>query len=235
MIGSAVAATGATLGFSDVTIAAQRRAIPDPASSPHAVSSSNYEFLTDVEVAFLAAALARLIPTDELGPGAADSGGVLFIDRQLAGAYGHAAGWYMQGPWMDGDEGQGFQSRLSPAETYRVGIRAVDAYCRSHFDGRVFHALSSSEQDSLLTDLEKGNIELDGVKAKGLFALLLQNTLESFFSDPLYGGNRDMAGWRLIGFPGARYDYRDAVDKHGARFGLPPVSILGRKAWSPKG
>lgn len=240
VIGSTVAATGSVLfGFSDVALAAKMQRgtmpfVPDPAAIPHVVTSSNYEFFGSEEVAFLNAAVGRLIPTDELGPGAADAGCVLFIDRQMAGAYGRADGWYMQGPWPEGEEGQGFQSRMTPAETYRAGIRAVDDYCRSHFDAKRFHALTSSEQDALLTGLEKGDIKLEGVKAKEFFALLLQNTLEGFFADPLYGGNRDMAGWKLIGFPGARYDYRDAVEKHGQRYALPPVGILGRKTRLPK-
>ena len=37
---------------------------------------------------------------------------------------------------------------------------------------------------------------------------------EGFFSDPVYGGNRNMVGWSMIGFPGTRYDYRDLVDRH---------------------
>ena len=52
------------------------------------------------------------------------------------------------------------------------------------------------------------------VKGAEFFALLLQNTQEGFFADPIYGGNRDMAGWKLVGFPGARYDYRDWVERH---------------------
>jgi hypothetical protein len=72
----------------------------------------------------------------------------------------------------------------------------------------------------------------DGVKAKAFFELLLQNTPEGFFSDPIYGGNRDMVGWKLIGFPGARYDYRPYVDKHGAQLDLPPVGLKGRPGWT---
>jgi gluconate 2-dehydrogenase gamma chain len=54
---------------------------------------------------------------------------------------------------------------------------------------------------------------------------MLQNTMEGFFADPLYGGNRNMASWKMIGFPGARYDYRDHIDKHNVRYPRPPVSI----------
>jgi gluconate 2-dehydrogenase gamma chain len=60
----------------------------------------------------------------------------------------------------------------------------------------------------------------------------MANAMEGFFADPIYGGNRDMAGWKLIGFPGARYDYRDHVGKHNQPYPLPPVSILGRGEWT---
>ena len=70
--------------------------------------------------------------------------------------------------------------------------------------------------------------------AKAFFKQLLLNTQEGFFADPMYGGNKDMAAWKMIGFPGARYDYRDFVAKHNQLFPLPPVSIQGRPAWNIK-
>ncbi len=63
-----------------------------------------------------------------------------------------------------------------------------------------------NDQDIVLKGLESGSIELKDVKSASFFALLLANTQEGFFADPIYGGHRDMAGWRMIGFPGARYD-----------------------------
>lgn len=212
-----------------------RGAVPGSSSTsanPQPVSGTGYLFFDSVEVAFVEAAVARLIPADALGPGALEAGCVLFIDRQLAGPYGRAERWYMQGPWPAGDAQQGLQSRMSPAATYREGIRAANDYCRTRFAGKTFNQLAAADQDKLLTGLEKGEQELQGVNAKSFFAMLLQNTVEGFFSDPLYGGNRDMVGWKLIGFPGARYDHRDVVGKHGERYMLPPVGIMGRKDWS---
>jgi gluconate 2-dehydrogenase gamma chain len=63
--------------------------------------------------------------------------------------------------------------------------------------------------------------------------MFLQNVIEGFFSDPIYGGNRDMVGWKLIGFPGARYDYRPYVSKHNQKLALEPVGIGGRPGWTP--
>ncbi|MFV4649144.1 gluconate 2-dehydrogenase subunit 3 family protein, partial [Mycobacterium tuberculosis] len=83
-----------------------------------------------------------------------------------------------------------------------------------------------------LKKLEKGEVQLaDGVDAAGFFKLLLQNVMEGFFSDPLYGGNRGMAGWKLIGFSGARYDQRAYVKTYGQPYPLPPVGVTGRPEW----
>ena len=71
--------------------------------------------------------------------------------------------------------------------------------------------------------------------AKAFFALLLQNTLEGYFADPIYGGNRDMAAWRMIGFPGAHYDFRPYVSRFGEPYALPPVGISGRPEWKRQG
>ena len=99
--------------------------------------------------------------------------------------------------------------------------------------GKAFAELAASEQDEVLKALESGQAQLKGgVSAKSFFELLLQNTIEGFFADPIYGGNRDMAGWRLIGFPSARYDYRDFVSRHGEPYPLPPVALKGRPEWN---
>lgn len=79
--------------------------------------------------------------------------------------------------------------------------------------------------------MEEGNLEIEGVSASSFFELILTNTIEGFFSDPIYGGNRDMLGWRLVGFPGARYDYRDYLDHDGRRLDIPPVGLAGRPEW----
>ena len=234
-LGAAVA-TGAPLASADgrmiqgaIPWAPGEADAPTPVAQP-----GTYLFFTPDEAAFVEAATARLIPADELGPGARELGCPLFIDRQLAGAYGRAERWYMFGPWAQGTKTQGFQSRLTPAQFYRAAIAAIDADCRSRFDKKTFAQLDADAQDQFLTGLESGKISLDPVDAAAFFKQLLDNTIEGYFADPLYGGNKDMAAWKMIGYPGARYDYRDYVAKHGERFPLPPVAILGRPAWSPK-
>ena len=232
------AALGAVAGAAlDVTPAAARTIkggmpwAPGEADAPQPPAPGAYIFFSPEEATFVEAACARLIPADELGPGARELGCPFFIDRQLAGAFGRAERWYMQGPWADGTKSQGFQSRLTPAQIYRAGIKGVDDWCRGQHGKKSFAELAPPDQDQVLSQMEKGSIKVDGVDAGDFFHLLLQNTTEGFFADPLYGGNKDMAAWKMIGFPGARYDYRDWVSRHNERYPRPPVSLRGRPAW----
>jgi gluconate 2-dehydrogenase gamma chain len=137
----------------------------------------------------------------------------------------------MQGPWSPGLPTQGWQTRLTPAGMYRTAIKAIDAAVARDGHAASFAALAEHDQDAFLHRLEKGESTLDGVDAKAFFAQLWQNTLEGFWSDPIYGGNRDLAGWKLIGFPGARYDQSPYVGRHGEAYPLPPVGLKGRVEW----
>lgn len=190
-------------------------------------------FFTQAERRCVDAITARLIPSDESGPGAREAGVLDFIDSQMAGFYGRGERWYTQGPFQDGFDGQGYQSEYPPAGLYRAAIEALDAHCRDAYGDRPFADLSDSEQDEMLKRMEDGELELDGVSAQAFFNLILDNAIEGFFCDPIYGGNRDMVGWKLVGFPGARYDYRDFLDHNGARIELEPVSLKGRPGWNP--
>ena len=187
---------------------------------PHA-----YGFLTPQEVRFLDAAVERLIPTDELGPGARDAGVTCYIDRQLCSVWGTHGRNYRSGPWLEGTPEQGYQSRLTPQEVYRIGIYETNEYCRAKYD-KYFEFLPPEQQDEVLKALERGEVELPSLSSKLFFDLLWRNTEEGFFADPMYGGNRDKVGWKLLGFPGiSSSEYRD-------RLGSPeiyraePVSIL---------
>lgn len=194
------------------------------------VGKTSWRFFVGAEAAFVHAAVARLIPADEYGPGAADAGVPEFIDAQLAGPYGKAERWYMAGPWQDGDEDQGWQSHLTPAGLYRAAIAAIDAHCRGTLGG-VFAQAKPAQQDTVLHALEKGEVKLPGgASAKTFFKTLWQNTQEGFFADPMYGGNRDFAGWKLVGFPGPRYNYIEDIRHYGEPYTLPVVGLKGREA-----
>ncbi len=185
-------------------------------------------FLNATEKRFIASACARIIPKDDLGPGAVEAAVPDFIDRQLAGPFGQASTWYMQGPWSKGTEQQGYQLKFTPAQLYRHAIKNIDDQCAQQF-GKSFADLASGQQDDFLKSLEKGNVELADVPAKTFFGVLLQNVIEGFLADPMYGGNRDFIGWKLIGFPGPRYNYVEEIEQYGKPYPLPPVSLkLGR-------
>src|ERR1700733_6737610 len=202
------------------------------ATPPVVVRPGPWMFFTSDEAATIEAVVNRLIPSDDRGPGGKDAGCAVFIDRQLAGPYGIAAGLYMKPPFMPGAATQGYQLPDAPAARYRAGLKALADYLKATFSGKSFHELATADQDKVLAGLESGSVALKDVKSADFFALLLQNTEEGFFADPVYGGNRDMAGWKLVGFPGARYDYRDWVERHNESYPLPPVSIMGRSDWT---
>src|SRR5664280_967756 len=187
------------------------------------------KYFTREEWVFLQAACGRLIPADENGSGAVELGVPEFIDREMEGPFGHAATWYMQGPFTPAQPELGYQSPLTPREVYRAGIAAVDKHCKRIFGNKSFSELSVTQQDSVLTDLEKGTLDFENVSGKSFFGFLLQNTKEGYLADPIHGGNKNMGSWKMIGFPGARADFLDWVNKYGARYPLSSVDIAGRK------
>ncbi len=201
---------------------------------PETFTQQGWLFFTDAEAATLEAIVDRLIPEDELSPGGKACGCAVFIDRQLHGFYGNFERLYMQGPFHEGTPEQGDQSALTPRDRYRLGLAELDKYAQKQHHKR-FHELSGDVQDKVLQGLEKGDIQFDGINSTLFFAQVLSNTTEGFFADPIYGGNRDMASWKMIGFPGARYDYRDFVERHNEDLHLTPVSITGSADWMKKG
>lgn len=184
-----------------------------------------FGFLTQPEIRFLDAAVERLIPTDELGPGGRDAGVTVYIDRQLFSAWGTHGRNYRSGPWLEGTPEQGFQSRLMPQEIYRVGIREINNYCLGAYE-KLFDQLSADRQEEVLKALEKGQVELPSLSSKLFFDLLWRNTEEGYFADPMYGGNRGKVGWKLLGFPGVpSAAYREHLDNT-ELYHAEPVSIL---------
>jgi gluconate 2-dehydrogenase gamma chain len=199
---------------------------------PVADLNAGYAFFSDPEAAFIEAAVERLIPSDPVGPGALEAGVPQFLDRQLLGAFGRGDHYYLGGPWPKGTPEQGYQSRFNPAQLYRAAMAEIDKYTAIHFNGVAFAKTQPADQDQILKDLEVGKITLgSGVDGKTFFSMLLQNTKEGYLSDPIYGGNKDMGSWKMIGFPGAHYDYSEWVERHNERVPYPPVSLLGRPGW----
>jgi len=214
------AAVGADAPAEAQTPAAAKAA---PAAAP---VSHAYTFLTAPEAAFIEAAVDRLIPADDLTPGGTDCGVATFIDRQLAGAWGSGDRMYMQGPWDKGVPTQGYQSPLTPAEYFRAGIAAVNAFTRKTLQ-KDFDRLTVDQQITVLRDMEQGRAALDGVPAQEFFNLLLATAMQGFFADPVYGGNRDKAAWKMIGFPGVIAIYSEHIKTYrNKKYDVEPKSIL---------
>jgi len=184
--------------------------------------ATTYLFLNTEEAAFIEAAVARLIPADDQWPGALEAGVPNYIDKQLAGAWGSGERLYRSGPWQAGTPSQGYQLPLTPAEFFRNAITAINAELRTTTP---FAKMAAADQDAYLHSLEAGGKDLGGVPSNVFFSELWESTVEGFFSDPVYGGNRDMIAWRMIGFPGAYASYYDIVHQHGISIDRAPVSL----------
>jgi gluconate 2-dehydrogenase gamma chain len=201
---------------------AQQPQPPNPPADPADVLF----FFTEPEARFMTAAVNRLIPPDPRWPGAADAGVVTYIDRQLASGYGEGAKMYLKGPWVpDAPTQQGYQLRYTPAELYRRAIAETGEIVRQSHNGQEFWDLDALPMDDILKGLETGGIALPSLPSPVFFESLLANTIEGWFADPAYGGNRDMVAWRMIGFPGAYAQYVDLVEEHGHVCRRPPISI----------
>lgn len=206
---------------------------PGAVDAPPEATEGGWQVFTMEEARMVEAIVERLIPADDLSASGKDAGCAVFIDRQLAGEYGTSDRLYMQGPFQAALPTQGDQSSETPLTKYRQGLASLDAHCRSAFTGRAFAELSPEERDDLLGQMDRDEVQWEGpVAAHTFFRLVLDNTMEGFFADPVYGGNRDMVSWKMIGFPGTRYDYRDHVLKHNQPYTLPPVSLMGREDWA---
>ncbi|HJP68224.1 MAG TPA: gluconate 2-dehydrogenase subunit 3 family protein [Sphingomicrobium sp.] len=200
--------------------------------APEAAEGGGWRYLNPGEVGFLTAAVDRMIPADPTGPSGSEAGVVVFIDRQLAGEYGSGAHFYLEGPWQKGAESQGYQSRFTPAQFYRHAISAIEQAVGRSEHGKAFKDVPADRQDALLKQMESGELKLDGpITSKSFFTMFLQNVLEGYFSDPIYGGNKDAAAWKMIGFPGAHYDYSEWVTAYNQPVPVETVGLRGRRAW----
>jgi gluconate 2-dehydrogenase gamma chain len=139
--------------------------------------------LTAAQAGVLDAFVERLIPTDAIGPGGKEAGVSAFIARSLAGGLSgglkHLAGFYA------------------------AGLNAVDAYATSAYGG-AFASLPADKQDAVLTDMAAGKATGFVPDSATFFATVHEHALEGMFSDPVYGGNKNFAGWDLLNYPGVR-------------------------------
>lgn len=216
------------VGLPGAAWAPRPQAAPEP--SPPAAEPPNrtLKFFNAQEAAAMDAIAARLIPADELGPGAKEAGVTQFLDGQLAGAWGAGEQFYRQGPFESGTPEQGYQLSFTPAEMFRRGLAALDAATRRQ-DGKPYAELDTARQDAWLHDMQAGKPDFSPLPSDVFFQALLDATIEGFFSDPLYGGNVDMVGWKLVGFPGAYASFSNDIERHGVIWAGRPVSIANAR------
>jgi gluconate 2-dehydrogenase gamma chain len=259
LIGGASAAGGLAAGALGLPGALAQEATPSATPGTHEMAgmatapptNEGFTFFVPYQAAIIRAAAARLIPSDDLGPGAEEAGVVYFIDRELASAKSYRGRAYQQGPFLEGAATQGDQSALDVGDRFRLGIEGMDTYAQQLY-GQGFASLTSEQQDQILSDMEHsipdtfGEASIQsapftaapsgteesmataddaGVGAKAFFDLLLAYTFGGFFADPVHGGNRDMVGWKLIGFPGAHISYSEDILKYGQPFTGPYISL----------
>ncbi|HEV2529261.1 MAG TPA: gluconate 2-dehydrogenase subunit 3 family protein [Thermomicrobiales bacterium] len=266
LLGTA-AATGAAAAVIPLTLVAVEAQDSGGAATPEATpmghdhmdmpvgppTNVGFTYFVPYQAAIVQAAAARIIPTDELGPGATEAGVVLFIDRQInrGASMDYRGPRYSMGPFLTGEPTQGDQSGMNIRDQFRVGIFALDAYAQTTF-GQGFVACTAEQQDQLLTDLSEGrpenfaaglqaqpisqgdqltpNLSLDTTLTRSLgatafFTMLRNWTMAGYFSDPVQGGNHDMVGWKMIGFPGAHISYFEDIENYNVPFEGDYISL----------
>jgi gluconate 2-dehydrogenase gamma chain len=181
--------------------------------------------LTDAEAAFLAATADTLIPEDSLSPSASACGVIDFIDRELAGDWGNGARLYRDGPIVKGKPEHGYQLGLTPRDFFRAGIAAAERWTESTY-GKSLAALSEADREAALSAMDSGKAVFADFESREFFEALLAIVMEGFFADPIHGGNRGMAGWKMVGYPGQPANYRDVIEQQrGKRYDAAPRSI----------
>lgn len=191
----------------------EEKKTPDIVEKPAKEFTETRMFFTRFEDFFvLEAAVERIYPEDDQGPGAVGLGVPYFIDKQLAGPYGSNKFDYMKGPVQEVKVASSYQTLMSRGEVFIEGVRKLNAESLKNHDAK-FYDLEGEQQDELLQAMEAGEIELRGVKGPTFFNLLRQMTIEGAYADPLYGGNKNMMGWKMKEHPGIRPGYSDLIEE----------------------
>jgi gluconate 2-dehydrogenase gamma chain len=194
-------------------------------SSATGAATRSYQFFDLNEVAFVEAFVDHLVPADELTPSGTELGITIYIDRQLAGAWGRGARMYLLGPWAAGTSQQGYQLPLAPADLYRCAIRAVEAHCAA-VHGSSFDRLQPAQRQQIVQALSEGSLHLQEAPAQTFFDMAYANVMEGLFADPIYGGNKDKRGWKLVGFPGVIAAHAENIERfRGKPYQVEPLGI----------
>lgn len=169
-------------------------------------------FFTQGEFKVIEPAVERIYPEDDNGPGAKELGVGFYIDHQLAGEWGFNAREYMEPPFFHGEKVQGYQGRLKRREIFRIALQEMQNYSQQKYDKK-FENLDENKQINILKDFQKDNIDLTTISPNGFFEMLRSAVLQGVYADPLYGGNKNMEGWRMRNYPGDQMSYKDIIEK----------------------
>jgi gluconate 2-dehydrogenase gamma chain len=237
-----------------VPTALQYPAVPYPPAVPP--QPGLLQYFTPAEAQLVEALTARLLPGSPEDPGAREAGVVYYIDNLLAQTEGFAEPTYRQPPfvqvyegaapptsqanayqviWLPAEEIEryGYQSVLTPREVFRLGMTYVDRYANDQF-GRNFIDLTEDDQDTILDNMLRGRATgFERLPSDTFFHVLRRYTSEGMFSDPAYGGNRNMVGWQLIGYPGAQRAYTPDEIQVAAEPPRPPQSLADLHHFQP--
>jgi len=207
------AVAGAAAGAGAVATAAlvsnsEARTQPEGGVDSLSKAARQGAFFNAADAATVAAFAERLMPGAPGKPGAADANVLNYIDLALAGAY------------------------TDQQDFYRHGLAALEAHCRKTY-GESFAKLTEAQQDETIRALEEGKAEsFTWPQARAFFDTLRTHTMEGMFADPVYGGNKDFAGWTLVGFPGVQLIFTPNELESRQAFARAPVAGLQSKARS---
>src|SRR5712671_7690576 len=196
----------ATAGLAPDALAQSRKADAPAMAHMETGGAGHGAFFNSEESATIAGFAERLMPGAPGKPGATDAGVLNYIDLALAGAYADLQ------------------------DFYRRGLAQLDAYCRTQ-QGKPFARLTGAQQDEVIAALEQGKAGgFSWPSPQAFFNTLRTHTMEGMFADPVYGGNKDFAGWRLVGFPGAQPVFTKADMESRAAFSRVAMTSLKARA-----
>jgi gluconate 2-dehydrogenase gamma chain len=189
-------------GLAVLPVSAQEKEEKVAVSAPDEAAPVVYLAFGPDEAALVERLVGVLCPADDLSPGGVECGLATFIDRQLAGAFGHGERLYLRGPWRPGQAEDGYQLPQTPEQYFKLGLAALDELSRQQY-GHGFALVSDADAESLLQLIASGRVVHPQVRMEVWFNELVYPLFEqACFSDPVYGGNRDKVFWKMIGYPG---------------------------------
>jgi len=224
---AAGAASAAALAVPQAAQAQSGAAGAAAGSKPGAApAATGYRWLKPSEQGFVEALVNHMCPADNLTPNGVDMGLATYFDQALGGEWGQGARLYMKGPFQKGSANLGYQMGLTPAQLFRAGAEGLDAYCQAKY-GKSFEGIPAAEKEAVLVGMRGGTITLpNGIPAATFFGQLYQLFTEGMFADPIYGGNRNKAGWKMLGYPGVSTNNRQNIVRFkNLPFKVEPTSI----------